>query len=112
RREHAGAPGRGPRRHEHRARECREVDRETGVLLLLRPEARAGRGARDAGRLSRRARRSVRPLDDLDLVHVLRTSFGGLAGPLLVIIVDAFKAVFWSFFGVRKRADYDSDAEK
>jgi len=29
-----------------------------------------------------------------------------------VIIVDAFKAVFWSFFGVRKRADYDSDAEK
>ena len=29
-----------------------------------------------------------------------------------MIIVDAFKAVFWSFFGVRKRADYDSDAEK
>jgi hypothetical protein len=25
---------------------------------------------------------------------------------------DAFKAVFWSFFGVRKRADYDSDAKK
>jgi len=22
----------------------------------------------------------------------------------------AFKAVFWSFFGVRKREDYDSDA--
>jgi hypothetical protein len=25
---------------------------------------------------------------------------------------DAFKAVFWSFFGVRKQVDYDSDAKK
>lgn len=25
---------------------------------------------------------------------------------------DAFKAVFWSFFGVRKGADYDADARK
>lgn len=25
---------------------------------------------------------------------------------------DAFKAVFWSFFGVRKQADYDSDEKK
>ena len=25
---------------------------------------------------------------------------------------DAFKAVFWSFFGVRKRADYESDSKK
>ena len=25
---------------------------------------------------------------------------------------DAFKAVFWSFFGVRKGADYDADAGK
>jgi hypothetical protein len=25
---------------------------------------------------------------------------------------DAFKAVFWSFFGVRKGADYDEDARK
>ena len=24
---------------------------------------------------------------------------------------NAFKAVFWSFFGVRKRSDYDADAE-
>lgn len=23
---------------------------------------------------------------------------------------NAFKAVFWSFFGVRRRTDYDSDA--
>jgi hypothetical protein len=29
-----------------------------------------------------------------------------------MIVVDAFKAVFWSFFGVRKRADYESDTEK
>ena len=28
------------------------------------------------------------------------------------MIVDAFKAVFWSFFGVRKRADYESDTQK
>lgn len=27
------------------------------------------------------------------------------------MIGDAFKAVFWSFFGVRKRADYESDAK-
>jgi hypothetical protein len=27
-------------------------------------------------------------------------------------MLDAFKAVFWSFFGVRKQADYDSDAKK
>jgi hypothetical protein len=27
-----------------------------------------------------------------------------------VIVVDAFKAVFWSFFGVRKRADYEADS--
>ena len=25
---------------------------------------------------------------------------------------DAFKAVFWSFFGVRRRSEYDSDAQK
>ena len=24
----------------------------------------------------------------------------------------AFKAVFWSFFGVRRRADYESDTQK
>ena len=29
-----------------------------------------------------------------------------------MIVVDAFKAVFWSFFGVRKRADYDADAQR
>jgi hypothetical protein len=25
---------------------------------------------------------------------------------------DAFKAVFWSFFGVRKGADYESDTKR
>lgn len=28
------------------------------------------------------------------------------------MIGEAFKAVFWSFFGVRKRADYESDAQR
>jgi hypothetical protein len=28
------------------------------------------------------------------------------------VIGDAFKAVFWSFLGVRKRADYEADAQK
>ena len=27
-------------------------------------------------------------------------------------MLDAFKAVFWSFFGVRKRADYEADTHK
>jgi hypothetical protein len=27
-------------------------------------------------------------------------------------VIDAFKAVFWSFFGVRRRSDYESDARK
>jgi len=27
-------------------------------------------------------------------------------------VKNAFKAVFWSFFGVRKRADYDADAAR
>jgi len=27
-------------------------------------------------------------------------------------VFGAFKAVFWSFFGVRKRADYESDSAK
>ena len=26
-------------------------------------------------------------------------------------MIDAFKAVFWSFFGVRKKAEYDKDAK-
>ena len=26
--------------------------------------------------------------------------------------MDAFKAVFWSFFGVRKRSDYEADAAR
>jgi hypothetical protein len=26
-------------------------------------------------------------------------------------LIEAFKAVFWSFFGVRKRADYAADAK-
>jgi hypothetical protein len=25
---------------------------------------------------------------------------------------EAFKAVFWSFFGVRKRSDYESDTKR
>jgi len=25
--------------------------------------------------------------------------------------MDAFKAVFWSFFGVRKKSEYDKDAK-
>jgi Protein of unknown function (DUF2970) len=25
---------------------------------------------------------------------------------------EAFKAVFWSFFGIRKRADYESDTKR
>ena len=25
---------------------------------------------------------------------------------------EAFKAVFWSFFGVRKSSDYEADAER
>jgi DUF2970 family protein len=25
---------------------------------------------------------------------------------------NAFKAVFWSFFGVRKRSDYEADAKQ
>ena len=25
--------------------------------------------------------------------------------------MDAFKAVFWSFFGVRKKTEYDKDAK-
>jgi len=27
-------------------------------------------------------------------------------------VINAFKAVFWSFFGVRKRSDYDADAAR
>ena len=26
-------------------------------------------------------------------------------------MMGAFKAVFWSFFGVRKRSDYEADAQ-
>jgi hypothetical protein len=26
-------------------------------------------------------------------------------------VKDAFRAVFWSFFGVRRKADYESDAK-
>lgn len=29
-----------------------------------------------------------------------------------MIIVDAFKAVFWSFLGVRRRADYEADTQR
>jgi hypothetical protein len=25
---------------------------------------------------------------------------------------DAFKAVFWSFFGVRRKSDYEADAKR
>ena len=28
------------------------------------------------------------------------------------MIGDAFKAVFWSFFGVRRKSDYESDTKK
>ena len=27
-------------------------------------------------------------------------------------MINAFKAVFWSFFGVRRRSDYEADAAK
>ena len=29
-----------------------------------------------------------------------------------MIVLDAFKAVFWSFLGVRRKADYESDTRK
>jgi hypothetical protein len=29
-----------------------------------------------------------------------------------VTFIEAFKAVFWSFLGVRKRADYESDTQR
>lgn len=29
-----------------------------------------------------------------------------------MMILDAFKAVFWSFFGVRKRSAYEADSQK
>jgi hypothetical protein len=27
-------------------------------------------------------------------------------------MMNAFRAVFWSFFGVRRRADYEADSKK
>jgi len=27
-------------------------------------------------------------------------------------VIDAFKAVFWSFFGVRRGADYEADTRR
>ena len=27
-------------------------------------------------------------------------------------MIDAFKAVFWSFFGVRRKVEYDKDAKR
>ena len=27
-------------------------------------------------------------------------------------MINAFKAVFWSFFGVRKRSDYEADTQR
>jgi len=27
-------------------------------------------------------------------------------------VIDAFKDVFWSFFGVRKRSDYEADTQR
>jgi Protein of unknown function (DUF2970) len=27
-------------------------------------------------------------------------------------LIDAFKAVFWSFFGVRKKAEYEADTKR
>lgn len=31
---------------------------------------------------------------------------------MTLVIKDAFKAVFWSFLGVRRRADYESDTQR
>jgi len=30
----------------------------------------------------------------------------------MTAMLGSFKAVFWSFFGVRRRSDYETDAEK
>jgi preprotein translocase subunit Sec61beta len=27
-------------------------------------------------------------------------------------VIDAFKAVFWSFFGVRRKTEYEKDAKR
>jgi hypothetical protein len=35
-----------------------------------------------------------------------------LRGAPGVSLIGAFKAVFWSFFGVRRRADYESDTQR
>ena len=31
---------------------------------------------------------------------------------MAMIVFDAFKAVFWSFFGERKRSDYEADTQR
>src|SRR5207237_631884 len=72
RRQHARPPSDRARHHEHGARQCRSLDRETRVLLLHRADPSAGRNARDAGGLPCEGRCTCRPRHHLAFVHVLR----------------------------------------
>ena len=65
----------------------------------------AGRGARDAGGLPREGRRAA------DLRRS-RSRTRSWRCPRHEHVRDAFRAVFWSFFGVRKHAEYEKDTQR
>src|SRR6185437_5467817 len=105
--QYAGPRRHRARQHEHRADGRGALDLEAGMLLLHQPDASRGRDARHAGRLPGALGRAARHGHDRAFLHVLRAS-----GGRVVIVVDAFKAVFWSFLGVRRRADYEADTQR
>jgi hypothetical protein len=97
-------PGRGARGDEHGARERDGLDREGRVLLLQRPVAGPGE-AREMPVVFRVKAGLPQELSTISISYTVLREVEGL-------VIEAFKAVFWSFFGVRRRADYEADARR
>src|SRR5581483_1743068 len=110
---------------ELRAADRRAVREEARVLLLPAADAPARRGTPHAGRVrAREGRAEGRGLRH-DVLHLLRSRgperrlMGATAmaepdphqpAPRKAGPLDVAKAVFWSFFGIRRRAAHERDA--
>ena len=61
--------------------------------------------ARDAGGVPGEPGCPAGAVDDFAVVHVLRGARDGY-------VKNAFKAVFWSFFGIRRKSEYEADTQQ
>src|SRR5262249_2819477 len=116
--QYARPAGHGSSRAELRSAAGRALLQEGGMLLLSAADAGSRRSPEDARGLRDRSEAAARHQHGHAFVHVLRSQWNpGWPGVTAMADPDVksasplqvAKAVFWSFFGVRRRAEHEKD---